>query len=71
MNTRKTIEIAKDLQGRFPEITVADALKIAAQIRAQDILCAALMVSESDYPVALEAIAIALGYSNQRGGFVM
>lgn len=75
MNTYKhVLNLAKDLQEEFGnKITLVEALQIAAQIHQTEVLSEGLLVrgiNQSDSkPVALEAIAMTLGYTEKNGFF--
>jgi hypothetical protein len=59
---------ADDLMRDYPSLTEYEALTLAIGMRKNDILKSAFMVnSDNDYPVAFEAIAMALGFDNARG----
>ena len=64
------VETAKQLQEAVKPKTLdlADALKLAIEIERNMILKSAFVVrDDNDYPSALEAIAIALGYKHEKG----
>lgn len=60
--TRKVIEIAEELIEIKPELTLAQALPVAAQIANIETLKEAFLLNSQDSPSALEAIAMQLGY---------
>ncbi len=58
-------DIVKDLKLDYPKLSDFEVLNLAVQIERNQILLAGLNVSRQDnYPSALEAIAISLGYTN-------
>ncbi|MGL4585125.1 MAG: histidine kinase [Flavobacterium sp.] len=58
--------IAKGLKIDYPQLTDFEVLKLAIQIERNQILENGLVVSTDDSsPAGLEAIAIALGYTNR------
>jgi hypothetical protein len=58
-------QIVKDLKLDYPKLTDFEVLTLAIQIERNQILEVGLNVSYTDkYPSALEAIAIALGYTD-------
>lgn len=57
------IEIAKNLREEFDnKISLFESLQIAAQINQAQLLSDGLLVNNSKQPVALEAIAMILGF---------
>ena len=58
---------AKELREDYPTLSVYESLKIAAKIQTNELYAKANVISEEehDYPPALEAIAISLGYRNR------
>jgi hypothetical protein len=64
------IQTAKDLKSNFKDISTADALSIAAKIEQTELLAKilkeGLLVNSSDNPVALEAIAMQLGFKGKK-----
>ena len=71
-NYNEVLRIAKDLQEEFEKkISLFESLQIAAQIHQSEVLTAGLMVNKVDRPVALEAIAMVLGYEKQFGGSIL
>lgn len=61
-NYSKVLRIAKDLREDFKDLTIHQSLEIATKIQQCDILSDGLLVQGSA-PVALEAIAMILGYN--------
>ena len=58
-------EIVKDLKLDYPKLTDFEVLNLAIQIQRNQILQGGFNVSYTDsHPSALEAIAIALGYTD-------
>jgi len=68
MDTVQTYtEIVKDLKLDYAKLSDFEVLNLAVQIQRNQILQAGLNVSAKDqYPSALEAIAISLGYTNDQ-----
>jgi hypothetical protein len=64
-------ETAKDLKKEFKDISTSDALLIAAKIEQAELIANAikdgLLVNSSQRPVALEAIAMQLGFTDSLG----
>lgn len=64
-------ETAKDLKKDFKDISTADALLIAAKIEQAELLASVLkeglLVNTAGKPVALEAIAMQLGFKGNMG----
>jgi len=65
-------ETAKDLKKDFKDLSIADALLIAAKIEQAELIAGAikdgLLVNTSNKPVALEAIAMQLGFKGNMSG---
>lgn len=73
MSYYKTVkDTANDLKKDFKDLSTADALLIAAKIEQAELLAKVLkeglLVNTSDKPVALEAIAMQLGFSGNLTG---
>ncbi|MEZ0484306.1 hypothetical protein [Fibrella aquatica] len=68
-STRELVDDAKEIQELCKGVSLTDALKIAVEHHRNKVLAGAFMVSQSSEapPVALEAIAIALGFKMQLG----
>lgn len=68
---KRVKQTAKDLKKDFKNISTADALLIAAKIEQAELIANAikdgLLVNSSQKPVALEAIAMQLGYIDAPG----
>lgn len=68
---KKVKETAKELKQDFRDISTADALLIAAKIEQAELLASVLkdglLVNTAGKPVALEAIAMQLGYKGNMG----
>lgn len=73
MSYYKTVkDTAKDLKKDFKDISTSDALLIAAKIEQAELLAKilreGLLISTSNKPVALEAIAMQLGFKGNTAG---
>lgn len=73
MNYYKTVkDTAQDLKKDFKDLSTADALLIAAKIEQAELIANAikdgLLVNSSQKPVALEAIAMQLGFKGNISG---
>jgi hypothetical protein len=68
MNTpdKKVREIAEGFREFYPQLSVYESLNIAVQLYHSLILRAGLMVNDVDRPVALEAIAMQMGFSGRQ-----
>lgn len=64
---RKYSEIVKELKVNYPKLSEYEILFLAIQIERNEILENGLAVSSNDSePSGIEAIAIALGYTNDQ-----
>lgn len=61
-NYNEVLKTAKELREEYKELTIHQSLDIAAKIQQCDVFRDGLMVNGSN-PVALEAIAMALGHA--------
>ena len=65
---------AKKLRQDLPTLSVYESLKIAVDLQRNKLYAKANVISQKDddYPVALEAIAMSLGYTNRgfMGGYL-
>lgn len=60
-------KIAKDLKEYYPKLTEFELLSLAIQIERNQLLENGLHISRLDnHPASLEAMAIALGYTNEQ-----
>ncbi|NRT13623.1 histidine kinase [Flavobacterium sp. 14A] len=65
IKVRNYSEIAKELKTDYPKLTEFEVLSLAIQIERNEILENGLVVSSDDKnPSGLEAIGIALGYTD-------
>ena len=64
---------AKELRKDYPTLSVYESLNLAVKIQKNQLYARANVISEEnhDYPPALEAIAMSLGYTNRgfTGGY--
>ncbi|WP_312285836.1 histidine kinase [Chryseobacterium gleum] len=64
-------QIDRELWANYPELTVYERLNIAVQIERNQILENGLAVTSDDSkPAALEAVAIALGYTSSQSSTI-
>jgi len=73
-NYGHVLRLAKSLQEEFGnKITLAESLQVAALIHQTEVIAAGLLVrsvnESEDEPVALEAIAMTLGYTEEPGSY--
>jgi hypothetical protein len=61
------LKIAKELKANYPTLTEFERLSLAIQIERNQLLENGLNISKNDrHPASLEAIAIALGYTDEQ-----
>lgn len=67
IGSRKYTEIVKELKVNYPKLTEYEIVSLAIQIERNEILENGLVVSSNDRePSGIEAIAIALGRTNDQ-----
>lgn len=69
--TKEAIETAEYLRIKYPELSIFESLQVAAQIVHTEVLANGLLVTPLGNPVALEAIAMSIGYEPNKNDSII